>query len=104
MRAAFLPILLGFILGLPLLVQRTIARQVTLEIVIGKGRFGEVWRGNWRGESVAVKIFSARDEKSWFREVEIYNTTMLHHENLLAFIAADNKGDKNIDLISSDLF
>ncbi|XP_014680046.1 PREDICTED: TGF-beta receptor type-1-like, partial [Priapulus caudatus] len=78
--------------GLPLLVQRTIARQVTLVENIGKGRFGEVWKGRWRGENVAVKIFSSRDERSWFREAEIYQTVMLRHENILGFIAADNKG------------
>lgn len=78
--------------GLPLLVQRTIARTIVLQETIGKGRFGEVWRGKWRGEDVAVKIFSSRDERSWFREAEIYQTIMLRHENILGFIAADNKG------------
>ncbi|XP_037928556.1 TGF-beta receptor type-1 isoform X3 [Teleopsis dalmanni] len=77
--------------GLPLLVQRSIARQIQLCHVIGKGRFGEVYRGRWRGENVAVKIFSSREECSWFREAEIYQTVMLRHENILGFIAADNK-------------
>ncbi|XP_026762865.1 TGF-beta receptor type-1 isoform X1 [Galleria mellonella] len=77
--------------GLPLLVQRSIARQIQLIDIIGKGRFGEVWRGRWRGENVAVKIFSSREECSWFREAEIYQTVMLRHENILGFIAADNK-------------
>uniref|UniRef100_A0A8C2H2S3 Activin receptor type-1C n=1 Tax=Cyprinus carpio TaxID=7962 RepID=A0A8C2H2S3_CYPCA len=77
--------------GLPLLVQRTIARTIVLQESIGKGRFGEVWRGKWSGEDVAVKIFSSRDERSWFREAEIYQTIMLRHENILGFIAADNK-------------
>lgn len=72
--------------------QRSIARQIQLIEVIGKGRFGEVWRGSWRGEFVAVKIFSSREECSWFREAEIYQTVMLRHENILGFIAADNKG------------
>lgn len=55
----------------------------------GKGRYGEVWRGQWQGENVAVKIFSSRDEKSWFRETEIYNTVLLRHENILGeFISA----------------
>lgn len=49
----------------------------------GKGRYGEVWRGTWMGESVAVKIFSSRDEQSWFRETEIYNTVQLRHDNIL---------------------
>merc|ERR1719348_2746714 len=79
--------------GNPMLVQRSIARQVNLIECVGKGRFGEVWRGHWRGEDVAVKIFSSRDEKSWFRESEIYQTVMLRHENILGFIAADNKDD-----------
>lgn len=72
--------------------QRSIARQIQLADIIGKGRFGEVWRGRWRGENVAVKIFSSREECSWFREAEIYQTVMLRHENILGFIAADNKG------------
>lgn len=58
--------------GLPLLVQRTLAKQVTLVDCIGRGRYGEVWRGIWHGESVAVKIFFSRDEESWKRETEIY--------------------------------
>ncbi|XP_064926201.1 activin receptor type-1C isoform X4 [Columba livia] len=78
--------------GLPLLVQRTIARTIVLQEIVGKGRFGEVWHGKWCGEDVAVKIFSSRDERSWFREAEIYQTVMLRHENILGFIAADNKG------------
>ena len=90
-------ILLPFppITGLPLLVQRTIARTIILQESIGKGRFGEVWRGKWRGEEVAVKIFSSREERSWFREAEIYQTVMLRHENILGFIAADNKGPRS---------
>ncbi|XP_018581275.1 activin receptor type-1-like isoform X2 [Scleropages formosus] len=75
--------------GLPYLVQRTVARQITLAECVGKGRYGEVWRGTWMGESVAVKIFSSRDEQSWFRETEIYNTVQLRHENILGFIASD---------------
>jgi len=79
--------------GLPLLLQRTVARQVVLKECIGKGRFGEVRRGVWRGSHVAVKIFSSLDEKSWVREVEVYQTSMLRHDNILGFIAADNKDD-----------
>ncbi|XP_018425880.1 PREDICTED: serine/threonine-protein kinase receptor R3 [Nanorana parkeri] len=75
--------------GLPFLVQRTVARQVTLVECVGKGRYGEVWGGTWQGENVAVKIFSSRDEQSWFRETEIYNTVLLRHENILGFIASD---------------
>ena len=63
--------------GLPFLVQRTLAKQIALRECIGKGRYGEVWRGIWHGESIAVKIFFSRDEASWLRETEIYSTTLL---------------------------
>lgn len=58
--------------GLPLLIQRTLAKQISLCECIGKGRYGEVWRGIWHGENIAVKVFFSRDEASWSRETEIY--------------------------------
>jgi predicted Ser/Thr protein kinase len=50
---------------------------------IGKGRYGEVWMGKWRGEKVAVKVFFTTEEASWFRETEIYQTVLMRHENIL---------------------
>ena len=75
--------------GLPLLIQRTLAKQIHLEECIGKGRYGEVWRGVWQSDNIAVKIFFSRDELSWNRETEIYSTVMLRHENILAFLGSD---------------
>ncbi|XP_021921868.1 activin receptor type-1 isoform X2 [Zootermopsis nevadensis] len=75
--------------GLPLLIQRTLAKQISLSECIGKGRYGEVWRGVWHGENVAVKIFFSRDEASWSRETEIYSTVLLRHENILGYIGSD---------------
>uniref|UniRef100_A0A8C5WNB8 receptor protein serine/threonine kinase n=1 Tax=Laticauda laticaudata TaxID=8630 RepID=A0A8C5WNB8_LATLA len=69
--------------GLPLLVQRTIAKQIQMVKQIGKGRYGEVWMGKWRGEKVAVKVFFTTEEASWFRETEIYQTVLMRHENIL---------------------
>ena len=77
--------------GLPLLIQRSISGQITLHNLIGKGRFGEVWKGLYKGDSVAVKIFHTKEESSWFHEVEVYQTCLLRHPNILRFIAADNK-------------
>lgn len=77
--------------GLPLLIQRSIAGQITLHSLIGKGRFGEVWKGVYKGDEVAVKIFHTKEELSWFHEVEIYQTCLIRHPNILRFIAADNK-------------
>ncbi|XP_060807194.1 activin receptor type-1 isoform X2 [Amyelois transitella] len=75
--------------GLPLMVQRTLAKQVSLIDCVGKGRYGEVWRGSWYGDAVAVKIFFSRDEASWRRETEIYSTVLLRHEHILAYIGSD---------------
>lgn len=61
--------------GMPVLVQRTLAKQIQLRQLVGKGRYGEVWRATyWNGghEHVAVKIFLSKDEPSWKRETEIY--------------------------------
>lgn len=63
--------------GLPLLIQRTLAKQISLIECIGKGRYGQVWRGTWHGENIAVKIFFSRDEASWNRETEIYRFVTL---------------------------
>ncbi|EMP26535.1 Bone morphogenetic protein receptor type-1A [Chelonia mydas] len=73
-------------------VQRTIAKQIQMVRQVGKGRYGEVWMGKWRGEKVAVKVFFTTEEASWFRETEIYQTVLMRHENILGFIAADIKG------------
>ncbi|KAI5711635.1 hypothetical protein M8J75_001959 [Diaphorina citri] len=78
--------------GLPLLVQRTIAKQIQMDHSVGKGRYGEVWKAYWRGERVAVKVFFTTEEASWFRETEIYQTVLMRHDNILGFIAADIKG------------
>lgn len=75
--------------GMPLLIQRTLSKQVSLVECIGRGRYGEVWCGIWHGENVAVKIFFSRDEESWKRETEIYNTVLLRHENILGYIGSD---------------
>lgn len=78
--------------GLPLLVQRTIAKQIQMVESIGQGRYGEVWLAKWRDEKVAAKVFFTTEEASWFRETEIYQTVLMRHENILGFIAADIKG------------
>ena len=89
--------------GLPFLVQRTVARSIKLGEPIGSGRFGQVFIGEYHGEKVAVKKFASRDEQSWYREKEIYNTVLLRHENILGFFASDmvsNNGVTELWLIT----
>nr|QZX63225.1 TGF-beta receptor type-1 isoform 1 [Halisarca dujardinii] len=75
--------------GKPFLQQRTIAREIQLKESIGCGKYGDVYHGKWRGEDFAVKVFRSFDEKSWFRETQIYNQYLLPHENILGYMAAD---------------
>jgi len=75
--------------GEPILTQRTIARNITIGEQIGNGRFGQVYIGMYQGDEMAVKKFASRDEKSWAREKEIYNTVLLRHDNILLFFASD---------------
>lgn len=77
--------------GVPLLSEQTIALEIVLKECVSKGKFGTVYRATWQQQNVAVKIFSTGEETSWFCEREIYHTTMLRHENILGFIAADSK-------------
>uniref|UniRef100_A0A3P8RMZ2 receptor protein serine/threonine kinase n=1 Tax=Amphiprion percula TaxID=161767 RepID=A0A3P8RMZ2_AMPPE len=55
-----------------LLLILTIAKQIQMVKQIGKGRYGEVWMGRWRGEKVAVKVFFTTEE-----------TVLMRHENIL---------------------
>lgn len=80
--------------GLPLLVQRTLAKQVALVECIGGGSGGgfgsEVWRGIWHGENVAVKIYFSRDEVAWVRETEVYSQLLpSRHDNILGYVGSD---------------
>ncbi|PAA65577.1 hypothetical protein BOX15_Mlig015953g1 [Macrostomum lignano] len=75
--------------GVPKIVQRTIAKEVCHLQAVGRGRFGEVWRGEWRHEDVAVKVFYSTEEASWARESSIYEQCLMRHENVLAFLASD---------------
>lgn len=77
------------------LIQRTISRDVHIDYergCIGRGRYGTVWLGKWNGDPVAVKVFFSMHENSWSRETQIYQTSLLRHENILGHIASDILG------------
>ena len=75
--------------GMPRMVDRTIAKQIELQEVIGSGRYGQVYLGDYRDEHVAVKIFSTVDEESWNREKDIYSIVLIRNDYILGYIAAD---------------
>lgn len=69
--------------------EATIAKQIELSDCIGRGRYGEVWRGVWYDKEVAVKKFADRDRESWKREKDIYETSLLRHDYILSYLAVD---------------
>lgn len=75
-----------------LLVDRTVSRDLGRNKLVARGRYGQVSVVELRGAKVAMKEFSTTEEMSWKREVAIYTTPLLRHENILGFIAADIRG------------
>lgn len=74
---------------------------IKLEVLVGKGRFAEVWRGclleGEKGgvnsyETVAVKVFPAVEYASWRNECSILADPKLEHENVVRFLAAEGRG------------
>ncbi|KAF7649292.1 hypothetical protein LDENG_00143930 [Lucifuga dentata] len=74
---------------------------IKLEALVGKGRFAEVWRarllqGEKGGvnsyETVAVKVFPAMEYVSWRNECSIFSDPKLEHDNVVKFLAAEERG------------
>ncbi|XP_056145536.1 TGF-beta receptor type-2 isoform X2 [Lampris incognitus] len=74
---------------------------IKLESLVGKGRFAEVWRarllqgekGGVRSyETVAVKVFPAVEYASWRNERSIFSDPKLDHDNVVQFLAAEERG------------
>ncbi|CAI4224499.1 unnamed protein product [Auanema sp. JU1783] len=76
--------------------QRTVAQNLVIIEVIGRGRYGEVRKAMYRGNYVAVKTFYTTDEESWRNEKAVYQTQMLNHENILQYVAADICSENSI--------
>jgi hypothetical protein len=79
--------------GPRMLRSRTVSHDLHKIRVIGKGRFGEVWlckpRAEYDHQLIAMKVFQYRHEAAWTREIDIYNTYMLNHNNILKFLGND---------------
>uniref|UniRef100_A0A8D3AVK4 Serine/threonine-protein kinase receptor n=1 Tax=Scophthalmus maximus TaxID=52904 RepID=A0A8D3AVK4_SCOMX len=74
---------------------------IKLDVLVGKGRFAEVWRARLlqgeRGgvnsyETVAVKVFPAVEYASWRNECSIFSDPKLEHDNVVGFLAAEERG------------
>lgn len=65
---------------------------IRLEALVGKGRFAEVWRGVKDGATVAVKVFPSVEFSSWRNECSVFSDPKLEHDNVVRFLAAEQRG------------
>ncbi|XP_065333154.1 activin receptor type-2A-like isoform X2 [Cloeon dipterum] len=69
-------------------------RPIQLLEIKARGRFGAVWKAQYRSDAVvAVKIFPIQDKLSWVTEQEIFKLPHMDHENILSFYGAERRGD-----------
>ncbi|KAM7382398.1 hypothetical protein PAMP_002127 [Pampus punctatissimus] len=70
---------------------------IELDLLVGKGRFAQVFKAklkqttSYQFETVAVKIFPYEEYASWKNEKDIFSNTDLRHENILHFLAAEER-------------
>ncbi|XP_016311327.1 TGF-beta receptor type-2-like [Sinocyclocheilus anshuiensis] len=71
---------------------------IQLDVIVGKGRFAEVYRAKLKQgatdesfQTVAVKIFPYDEYASWKTEWEIFSDAELRNENVLQFLTAEDR-------------
>ncbi|XP_054010548.1 mitogen-activated protein kinase kinase kinase 7-like [Hylaeus anthracinus] len=64
--------------------------EIETEQVVGKGSFGVVWKGKWRGQYVAVKYINSEGEKKAFT-VEVRQLSRVVHPNIVKLYGACTK-------------
>ncbi|XP_060523830.1 activin receptor type-2A [Cylas formicarius] len=68
-------------------------RPIQLIEIKARGRFGAVWKAQFKSEEVAVKIFPVQDKQSWQTEQEIFKLPYMAHPNILQYIGVEKRGD-----------
>lgn len=61
--------------------------SIEREEVLAQGKFSEVWKGSWKGKSIAVKIFPPAAISSWRREHHMYSILLGKHSNILQMVS-----------------
>ncbi|KAK2583473.1 hypothetical protein KPH14_009442 [Odynerus spinipes] len=64
--------------------------EIEREQVVGKGSFGVVWKGRWRGQYVAVKHINSEGERKAFT-VEVRQLSRVFHPNIVKLYGACTK-------------
>jgi len=73
--------------------------ELNLQFLLGGGAFGQVWKGQWRGTPVAVKVLTSVSQQTIPTSVmeafedEVTILARLRHPNICLFMAACLDGD-----------
>ncbi|XP_056158109.1 bone morphogenetic protein receptor type-2-like, partial [Lampris incognitus] len=64
--------------------------------LIGRGRYGSVYKGSLNERAVAVKLFNYANRQNYVNERSIYRLPLLpEHDNIARFLAADERMTTN---------
>ncbi|XP_046466497.1 mitogen-activated protein kinase kinase kinase 7 isoform X2 [Neodiprion pinetum] len=64
--------------------------EIETQEIVGKGSFGVVWKGRWRGQYVAVKHINSEGERKAFT-VEVRQLSRVAHPNIVKLYGACTK-------------
>ena len=59
--------------------------------MIGRGRYGSVYKGSLDEHPVAVKLFTYANRQNYVNERSIYRVPLLEHANIARFMVADER-------------
>ncbi|CAB1346872.1 unnamed protein product, partial [Coregonus sp. 'balchen'] len=59
--------------------------------MIGRGRYGSVYKGSLDERPVAVKVFTYQNRQNFVNERAIYRVPLLEHDNIARFIVGDER-------------
>ncbi|KAL3280147.1 hypothetical protein HHI36_017647 [Cryptolaemus montrouzieri] len=68
-------------------------RPIQLIEIKARGRFGAVWKAQFKAEEIAVKVFPVQDKQSWITEQDIFKLPHMNHPNILSYIGVEKHGD-----------
>ena len=74
-----------------------------LHSVLGCGAYSTVWRGRYKGRTVAIKTFAVSATSLWHNEKDVYLYNYMKHKNVLQFLSAEEKecyGERKLYLIT----